>query len=200
MMQAMMSNEGISPTRVIWSAVVVGFLSSLFGCDRKEQAETTHVSPYTQADVYRDLREHVLKQSYEKTVPPDDSTKAVAVFMETGYPEAVATLMAAADGTTSLYFSNGGGVIGGGEHEPVRVAAASFLNLASTFVDDMQATETYPLPTEGSVRFYVVHRNGVRTAEAVEDDLGNMRHKLSSLFHQGHEVIAAIRENTPQTN
>jgi hypothetical protein len=53
--------------------------------------------------------------------------------------------------------------------------------MAATFVNEMEATENYPLPQEGSVRFYVVDGNGVRTTEAVEDDLGKMRHKFSAL-------------------
>src|SRR5689334_9394559 len=46
-----------------------------------------------------------------------------AVLMETGYPGAVATLAALADGTTSLYLSSGGGMIGAGGH--TRVAEAT---------------------------------------------------------------------------
>jgi hypothetical protein len=37
----------------------------------------------------------------------------LGVLMETGYDSATVTLFALSDGTTSLYFSNGGGVIGG---------------------------------------------------------------------------------------
>jgi hypothetical protein len=44
----------------------------------------------------------------------------LALLMETGYPEAVATLVAVADGTSSLYFSNGGGFIGVGTPAGVR--------------------------------------------------------------------------------
>jgi hypothetical protein len=195
-----MRELGISMTRLnlTWFIFAMGFFSSLFGCRKQEQVAAVDVSLYEQADIYRDLRDQVLNQSYEKNATAEDSTEPTAIVMETGYPEAVATLMAAADGTTSLYFSNGGGVIGGGEHEPVRAAAASFLKMASTFAKEMEATSTFPLPHEGSVRFYLVDSKGVRTAEVVEDDLGNMRHKLSPLFHRGHEVIAAIRAHSSQ--
>lgn len=44
-------------------------------------------------------------------------TEAWGVLMETAYPDAVVTLVALADGTTSLYFSNGGGIIGAGAHD-----------------------------------------------------------------------------------
>jgi hypothetical protein len=42
--------------------------------------------------------------------------------METGYVEAVATLVGVADGTASLYFSNGGGFIGAATHANVAEA------------------------------------------------------------------------------
>jgi hypothetical protein len=44
------------------------------------------------------------------------------VVMETGHAEGGATLVVFAEGTTSLYFSNGGGIIGAGEHAIVRTA------------------------------------------------------------------------------
>lgn len=43
-----------------------------------------------------------------------------AIMMETGVAEGSYTLSSIADGSTSLYFSNGGGIIGGGEHQSVR--------------------------------------------------------------------------------
>jgi hypothetical protein len=193
----MINYREFCPDRLGWGLITVGFFSSLFGCNQQEQLPVADVPQYVEADIYRGLREQVLKQTYDKSTALNSEAKPIAVLMETGYPEAVATLMTASDGTASLYFSNGGGIIGGGEHEQVRATAESFLNMASTLANDMQSTEAYPLPREGSVRFYVVYENGVRTANAIEDDLGNMRHKLSPLFHKGHEVIAAVRENTP---
>ena len=55
------------------------------------------------------------------------------MVMETGFTEGSFTLVAIADGTTSLYFSNGGGIIGGGEHEAVREASGYFLTDAQSF-------------------------------------------------------------------
>ncbi len=47
--------------------------------------------------------------------------------METGYREAVATLVGVVDGTSSLYFSNGGGFIGAGSHAAVAEANRTFV-------------------------------------------------------------------------
>ena len=119
--------------------------------------------------------------------------------METGYPDAVATLVVLAEGSTSLYFSNGGGVIGAGEHEAVRVASESLLSTAETQQDHLEGVVATPLPEVGRVRFYLRTFAGTVGAEAKEEDLGTGRHILSPLFHSAHAVIAAIRESTPES-
>jgi hypothetical protein len=43
------------------------------------------------------------------------------IVMETGYADAVATLLALADGTVNLYLSSGGEMIGLGDHESISV-------------------------------------------------------------------------------
>jgi hypothetical protein len=121
-----------------------------------------------------------------------------AVLMETGYPEAVATLLAVADGTVSLYFSNGGGIIGGGEHEPIRKVSRELITLAQSCVPNSNLADSFPLPKPGYVRCYLVTDGGVHTFEAPEEDLGYERHPCSPLFHKGHELITAIREHTPE--
>jgi hypothetical protein len=117
--------------------------------------------------------------------------------METGYTEAVVSLICLADGTTSLYFSNGGGVIGGGQHQRVRGAADKLIALADAQADVLHVTETYPMPAIGRVCFYARTFDGLRAAEADEQDLGRGRHALSPLFHASHAVIAAVRESAP---
>jgi hypothetical protein len=116
------------------------------------------------------------------------------LLMETGYPEAVATLVAFADGTTSLYFSSGGGTIGAGSHDTVREASEELLRTADQHVDKFIPTKEYPLPKEGRVRFYVHTFDGILTADRNEEDLGYERDPLAPVFHAGHAVISAIRE------
>jgi hypothetical protein len=153
------------------------------------------VAAYEIAPIYADLRKQVL------SLAPSDlkgDSALFAVLMETGYPEAVATLVAVSDGSVSLYFSNGGGIIGAGEHDAVRRVAQAFLSSAEAFVPQASITKSFPLPSRGNVRFYFVTAKGTYTIEAVEDDLGNRRHPFSPLFHQAHDLIAAIREHAPQ--
>ena len=115
------------------------------------------------------------------------------VLMELGYPQAVATLVALGDGTTSLYISTGGGIIGAGEHPPVRAASEKFLAATEAHLAGFQPAAETPLPQTGRVRFYVRTYDGILGAEADEQDLGHGRHKLSPLFHAGHAVITEMR-------
>lgn len=173
----------------------MGLFSSLFGGGKRKGDSAADSLPSEPAEIYLGLRNQVLSQWASDVTPLESTTKSLALLMETGYPSAVATLVAIADGTTSLYFSNGGGIIGSGEDETVRAAALSLLTKAGEFTTAMQPADSFPLPPRGSVRFHLITTNGCWSAEAVEDDLGYMRHPLSPLFHKGHEVITAIREH-----
>lgn len=154
----------------------------------------TSAADYKVAEAYSGLRNMVLSTKPESIgVRLKDATEVWGVVMETGYPEAVASLVALADGTVSLYFSNGGGIIGLGPHAGPHRAAQSLLAAAQQFAKQVQAIKSHPLPKPSHTRFYLLTGNGVLTAEAKEDELGNNRHPLSPLFHKGHELIAEIR-------
>ncbi|HVE79651.1 MAG TPA: hypothetical protein VNA89_12340 [Gemmatimonadaceae bacterium] len=128
--------------------------------------------------------------------PTPEHAHVWGVLMETAYPEMVATLVALADGTTSLYLSGGGGIIGAGGHARVRAAAAAFLTAAEVHLGDFAPARGTPLPEPGRVRFYLRTFAGTLTAEADEQELGYRRHPLSPVFHAGHGVITAVRETS----
>lgn len=123
-------------------------------------------------------------------------TTVWGVLMETGYPEAAVTLVALGDGTASLYFSSGGGVIGGGPHPSIDAAARRLVGLAGSHLSKMSRTSEFPLPASGEVTFYVLTTNGVLQADAREETLGAGDHPLSELFFAGHHVITGLREVT----
>src|SRR5258706_16318880 len=161
----------------------LSFLSGMFGSSASAQ-------DYKVAEVYAGLRKMIFE-----TKPANIGVKEPVwgVLMETGYPKAVATLVALADGTVSLYFSNGGGLIGLGPHAGPKRAAQTFLASAQKFSTQLQPTGSNPLPKPSNTRFYLLTGNGVLTAEAKEDDLGNNRHPLAPLFFSGQELIAEVR-------
>jgi hypothetical protein len=143
------------------------------------------------AEVYTDLRRQVLEVTPEQI--GIGGAPIVALLMETGYPEAVATLVAVADGTTSLYFSNGGGIIGAGAHETVAAANHRWLETAAEFLPQLAAVVEPPPPAEGMTQFVAVTRGGLRGETAPETQLGEGAHPLAPLFHAGQDVITQIR-------
>ena len=146
------------------------------------------------AETARQLREHAFSVTAAELGlrPSPGGSRVWAVLMESGYPEAVASLVSLADDTTSLYFSNGGGVIGGGQHASVRGAAQKFLETAESHIEKFAPAAEHPLPRRGRVRFYVRTFDGLLTAEADEREL-EQPHALSPIFHAGHAVIAELQ-------
>jgi hypothetical protein len=81
------------------------------------------------ADVYAGLREQILRldPATAGMIQRPGGAIVWGALMEMGYPSGVATMVALADGTTSMYTSSGGGIIGGGGHRAVATATHAFL-------------------------------------------------------------------------
>jgi hypothetical protein len=124
----------------------------------------------------------------------DFAKKPWGLLMETGMDGgAVYSLVVLADGSTSLYFSNGGGVVGSGSHESVRAASKAMLEVAARHQSGLKPTLATPQPKPGMVQFYVLTQQGTLAYSAEEHSLGNNKDSHSELFHAGHAVIAQVR-------
>lgn len=124
---------------------------------------------------------------------PDASHPVFGVLMETAYDDTVVTLVAMGEGSVSLYLSNGGAIIGLGEHDGPRRACFSLLSLAQGFISQLRPTKEYPFPADGYTSFYFLTIQGVLTATAKQSDLENKRIPLSPLFYKAQEVITEAR-------
>jgi hypothetical protein len=149
---------------------------------------------YAIADVFRNLRGRVLALDPATVgLAPGGGRRLWGLLVEIGFPEAVASLVVIADGTVSMYFSNGGGMIGIGEHEAPRRAGEAFLAFAPAFLPHAKPAREFPLPAPGFVRFYFLTFDGILTAEAPGEDLQSKRGPLAPLFYKAHEVITQAR-------
>jgi hypothetical protein len=150
---------------------------------------------YSVAENYAVLRDAVfsMKRDAPGVVAAANPDGVWGVMMETGYPGVVATLVAVADGSVSMYFSNGGGIIGLGAQPGPQRASRALLEFAPQFRNAFEATTKYPLPREGHVRFYLLTHDAALTAEAKEEELGGGTHALSPLFFKAHELITEVR-------
>src|SRR5262245_979165 len=162
----------------------------------KHDDKVPRVSTDTSPDgVYSGLRHQALSVSrIESGIDERPSTApAWGLLMESGYDDATMTLFALADGTTSIYFSNGGGVIGGHGHETVRNANTQLLKQANQDLRLFELRDLFPIPANDHTLFYILTDSGVLSAGGNTDDLGYGRHALSTLFHAAHEVITQLR-------
>lgn len=150
------------------------------------------------AHTMRRLRESAFQVSAAELdlAPTEARPRVWGALMELGYATGIATLMTLAEGTTSLYFSNGGGVIGAGTHAAVRDAAERFLDLVESHLAALPSVDATPTPRIGRVRFYARTFEDTRGVEVAEDELSGHLHPLSPVFLAGHAVITAIRESS----
>ena len=135
---------------------------------------------------------------YSKRIPnsipkPSSPTEPWGVVMDWVLSAAVATVVAFSDGSASVYFSSGGGLLGGQAHETIRNAARQAVAVAAEFQPQMELTTDFPLPRPGIVVFYLLTDSGVFTSSAFESALKTRSHALSKLGDAMQEVISAYR-------
>jgi hypothetical protein len=147
------------------------------------------------AQVAIDLRNKIFNLSSDEIGPiiygglPD----VWGAVTEIGYPQTCVSLVTLADGTTSLYFGHGGGVIGGGGYKQVLNASSILLGGYQHYLEQMTPTSSYPVPDPGRVKFYALTYSGLHVIDVSEDDLRTETHELSLLFKAAHEVITELR-------
>jgi len=174
---------------------------SPFQNDSKEVAVTTD-EPGIDSQSYVDA--HLGWRNLWFTINPDelgldlDPNTAIpfAVVMDIGQEDGVVVSLASSIiGDGSIVSSTGNRIFGGVEYENVRNASKRFVEISADFVDEMELTTEYPLPSADNIKFYVITPNGIYTAkEATWDDLGSGVHELSPLFYAGNDVLTALRK------
>jgi hypothetical protein len=150
----------------------------------------------TPLDASRSLRDQLLRStSLQLGITP---VRGVwGVLMERGYAKGVATVVALADGTASMYLSTGGAAVGGKAYPPAHAAAIKLCELAADSLNETIPAHAFPSPAKGRVRFYVLADAGVRTAEGdvmQAKDAG--RDPLSPLLAAGEAVLDGLKEAT----
>jgi hypothetical protein len=146
-------------------------------------------------EIMRELRERLLTTDPGSLAlePSERLPRVWGALMEMGTAGGTASLVAVADGTTSLYLSTGGGIIGGGEHAAVVEASTAFLEAVESRLDQLAPAAEAVLPEPGAVRFTALTYQGLHSGGAAEDALGAGTHPLSALFVAGHDVLTQLR-------
>jgi hypothetical protein len=126
--------------------------------------------------------------------PGASPTEPFAVVMDWGDAQGATTVIAVADGSASVYHSNGTGSIGGGQtHEAIRNAALKAVELARAAQASMQRSTDFPVAGRGQVSFYVVTDAGVFGATAAQENLSGNRSPFSALGAAAQDIVAEYR-------
>jgi hypothetical protein len=130
----------------------------------------------------------------ELGIAPHPRYRVWGFLMEMGTPETVMTLVALGDGTVSLFFGNGAGITGIGDHAKPKNILKHLLSMAPDYLKDTLPTNEYPLAPPNRVLFYFLTFDGVRAAHGGAEDLGTGEHPLFPIFEKASELIAYARD------
>lgn len=150
-------------------------------------------------NVYLGLRQQILNlkpESFEDQMEQMGfDIYAAVVDMDMG--TAVVTLACVIDGTTSLYYSNGGGLLGSGQkYEVVRNATFAFLHSAEQVVNMLAPAKDYDLPKEHKHSVYLLTKQGVFKEEYDMNQISNYSREKQFLNFLYQNVLKVLGENT----
>jgi hypothetical protein len=148
------------------------------------------------AQTYLQLRGRILGLNPEELhlTPSSSAPHVWGVLVETGYEVGIATLVSFADGTTSLYYSTGGGVLGSSDYTPVAQASKTLVVEAEKHLKRMSKNkDDIKLPEVGQVSFTLLTYSGAYSAQAYEEQLASGSHPLSPLFTQARQTLTQLR-------
>lgn len=167
------------------------WLRKIFGKPSDARPDSADKSP---EEMYSFLRNQPLfmRRADFRIPGPPPGAPIWGLLMEWNHSGITATVLTLIDGTTSVYLSDGGAVIGGQGHEDIREANAEFIRTANQLYQHLKPCESFPSPAVGQTIFYALTDPGVLTAYGLEADLTEELHPLSPLFHVGHRVLGLL--------
>jgi hypothetical protein len=147
------------------------------------------------AEVYAGLRQLALTGSRSKLglAPTSNRTEPWGVVIDWGLQKGTATVIAMSDGSASVYFSTGGGYIGGKGQEPIRIAAERSVDAAKLVPLPHTPTTAFPVPEQHGVFFYLLTDAGVFIFRTSEQELNSTGHPLRKLGDNMQGVITQYR-------
>jgi len=165
--------------------------------------DTTNQKVYhTKANTFGDLRGMAFSVTPDQLQLslPSGKTVVYGVLMDWGIDTSTATIVSYQTGDASLYLSSGGGVIGGGQHQNVTSAAKHLINLAQSYLDKAEISETKSLPKQDEVNFYLLTNKGTYVGRDIMKNFDNNTSAWLPLFEQANKVLTELRLTTEDEN
>ena len=160
-------------------------------------------------ETYMSLRNLALNAKYDNPSSEDESCVYSAV-VDIRKGNEVVTLACYMDGTTSLLFSSGGGILGlGQKYEEIQNATIAFLNYASEVVDETTVLEAsgFPdaaaaiqamglFPNEGHQIMYIISSKGITVDLDFETTISGSKSERINVLNLMYQEIMRLIFNT----
>ncbi len=165
----------------------------MFGLFKKK--EPKEIIRQGDENTYKSMRKMAFNIKPEQlgiNLENDDQVYGSIVDMEVGDGK-IASMVCFLDGTASLYFSNGGGIIGAGQHENVREAVGSYLLSVHQVLPIMKHTDKYDIILkENHHIFYLFTRIGIYSLDLDLKESSKSK-ETHFLFSLSQMVLSEIR-------
>ena len=137
------------------------------------------------SEEYMGLRNQVLLAKPEMLgIKLDNNEQVYGAIIDMNLKGKIATLVCLIDGSTSLYYSNGGGMIGlGQKYESVAKATSSFLVGAGQTLGGLQITEDFSFPENDKHNVFLLTQNGVYYASLNPNKNSGEKKELFYLYN-----------------
>jgi hypothetical protein len=144
-------------------------------------------------ETYAGLRSLALSSKASHVGLDGDDDLVYGVVMDLAFGPDTATIVSLIDGSTSMYTSTGGGVIGGGVHANVAAASKAFISAVAASRHLLSADWSDGPLHDGGVRVIALVPGGALAAVADSDALAAGGLPLSPVFLAGEGVISELR-------
>lgn len=129
---------------------------------------------------------------------PPEHPNVLATVIDIPSEGGMASVVAMADGTTSMYTTTGGGTIGAGAHGAVASATHALLVTLQGLIEMFPADERVDVPPADMVQITLVTATGRRRASVPAAAFwGKEPSTVVELIGAIHDVISAIRGTEP---
>jgi len=164
---------------------------------KEKSKENIDSAPPDAIGMYYDLRNQALTiKAFQIGVEPGGEYPVYGAVIDLMFGENIATMISMLDGTVSLYYSNGGGIIGIGErYDDIREHGFNLLANAGHLIKHFSVTDDFSLPTEDYACYaFFLTDNGVykATFHMDHDDEGDVYDFLNYLIQN---LLTSIRLN-----
>jgi hypothetical protein len=143
---------------------------------------------------YNELRNMALGRTAEEfDINIVDKDEVYGLIMDWNIGSGIVTLVTYNTGDASMYYSSGGGVIGGVQNENVNKAAKQLVHLANEYSKEAEKSTIYPLPEKECLTFYFLKPDSKYFKQEKIDNFENKSSKLLPMFEEANKVITELR-------